>query len=311
MRDLQSAEQHCASLQSELDAAQAEFRKYQAMKAVEVRLLEQRVLQQLTSSGGAIGNGNGSKRAGKASMTGRPAAEVGTAGDTQPTTLADLEAACSQEGIAAALREARLERLQREQLEAALAAAQAAGEQLGARARAAEQELAAQRSQLLGEARAAREHAERLTAELTDCQQALKLAKSEGSRRLKELQALQRQAAEACENGGTNGTAAMRLEAEHAARSAAEVQLREARQALARKAALIRDLRAKVGGAVCGMVKLCCSGVVLRSESWLSLWLNVHAGLRSTKPALVCICLTTGGQLGASACSAGPCPAAG
>ncbi|PRW61371.1 leucine-rich repeat containing [Chlorella sorokiniana] len=247
LRDLEAAEQQCAGLQSELETARSEFKRYQAMKAVEVRLLEQRVLQQLGNSGGGNGSGGNGKRAGKPSTASRPTAEAGGGGDGQPATLADLEAACGQEGIAAALREARLERLQREQLEADLAAAQAAGQQLGARARAAEQEMAAQRSQLLGEARAARERAERLAAELADCQQALKLAKGEGSRRLKELQALQRQAAEACENGGANGgVAAARLEAEHAAREAAEAQLREARQGLARKASLIRDLRAKV-----------------------------------------------------------------
>lgn len=253
LRDLETAEQQCAGLQGELEAVHAEFKRYQAMKGVEVRMLEQRVLQQLgSSSGSGGGSGSGSsKRGGKPNTAGRPAADVGAAANEQPISLADLEAACGQEGIAAALREARLERLQREQLEAELAAAHAAGQQLGARARAAEQLLVAQRSQLAGEARAARERAERLAAELADCQQALKLAKSEGSRRLKELQALQRQAAEACENGGANGVAAARLESEHAAREAAEAQLREARQSLARKAALIRDLRAKVGW-VCG-----------------------------------------------------------
>ena len=93
-----------------------------------------------------------------------------------------------------------------------------------------------------------RERTEQLTAELADCQQALQLAKSEGSRRLKELQALQRQAA-ASENGdgGANGAAAAaQLAGEQRAREAAEAALREERQGLARKAALIKDLKAMV-----------------------------------------------------------------
>lgn len=79
-------------------------------------------------------------------------------------------------------------------------------------------------------------------AELQDCQQALRLAKAESGRRLKELQLLQRQAA-ADEGAGTEAA----LQAEQQARQAAEAQLREARQGLARKAALVKELRAKVG----------------------------------------------------------------
>lgn len=244
LHDLETAEQQCGGLRGELEAVRSEFQQYQAMKAVEVRLLEQRVLQQLrgggSGSGGAVNRKQSGKSGASASLDSAPSSR-------QPATVADLQAACRQEGIAAALREASLERLQREQLEADLATAQEAGQQLKARAREAEQELAAHRSRHAGEARQVRERAERLAAELADSQAALKLARSEGSRRLKELQVLQRQAAD--ENGGTNcANAAAQLEGERRAREAADSQLREARQELARKAALIRDLRAKVGG---------------------------------------------------------------
>lgn len=234
LADLEAAAQQCNDLQAQLDAVRAEFQRYQAVKAVEVRLLEQRVLRQLgPGSGGAGSSGNGAAQ-GRGSGPG--------AAGAAPAGLDDLEAATRDEAISAALREARLERLQRQQLEVDLAAARAAEEQVGqlrGKARAAEQELSAARSKLATE----RERAERLAAELADCQAALRLAKTEGGRRLKELQALQRAVA-GSENSGPN--AAALLEGEREARKAAEAQLREARQALARKAELIRDLRGKV-----------------------------------------------------------------
>ncbi|KAL4423912.1 hypothetical protein ABPG75_001213 [Micractinium tetrahymenae] len=234
LADLETAAQQCNDLQAQLDAVRSEFQRYQAVKAVEVRLLEQRVLRQL---GGSTASGSSGRAAGAGSGSTGPGESNAPA-----VSLDDLEAACRDDGIAAALREARLERLQRQQLEGDLTAARAAEEQLAqlrSKARAAEQELAAARSRHAAE----RERAERSAAELADCQAALRLAKSEGSRRLKELQALQRAAAES-ENSGPN--AAAQLEGEQEARKAAEVQLREARQALARKAELIKDLRSKV-----------------------------------------------------------------
>ena len=254
LQDLEAAAQQCRGLEGEVEAVRSEFKRYQAMKAVEVRLLEQRVMQHITGRGSSGGGGSSSISGGKPG--GRPAggaATAGTAGtvtpqEQPPATVADLEAACRMEGIAAALREASLERLQQEQLEQQLTAAQADGEQLAARAKSAEHELAGSRSRQAAEAKSMRERTEQLTAELADCQQALQLAKSEGSRRLKELQALQRQAA-ASENGdgGANGAAAAaQLAGEQRAREAAEAALREARQGLARKAALIKDLKAKV-----------------------------------------------------------------
>lgn len=233
LADLEAAAQQCNTLQAQLDAVQAEFQRYQAVKAVEVRLLEQRVLRQLGASGV-------SSSSGPAQGSG-PAAG---AGDAPPASLDELEAATRDEAIAAALREARLERLQRQRLEGDLAAARAAEEQVGqlhSKARAAEQELAAARSRHAAE----RERAERLSAELADCQAALRLDKTEGALRLKELQGLRRAVADS-ENSRPN--AAALLEGEQEARKAAEAQLREARQALARKAELVKDLRSKVMG---------------------------------------------------------------
>lgn len=253
LQDLEAAAQQCRGLEGEVEAVRSEFKRYQAVKAVEVRLLEQRVMQHITgrgSSGGASSSISGGKPGGRPAGGAATAVAAGTVTPQEqpPVTVADLEAACRMEGIAAALREASLERLQREQLEQQLTAAQADGEQLAARAKSAEHELAGSRSRQAAEAKSMRERTDQLTAELVDCQQALQLAKSEGSRRLKELQALQRQAA-ASENGdgGANGAAAAaQLAGEQRAREAAEAALREARQGLARKAALIKDLKAKV-----------------------------------------------------------------
>jgi hypothetical protein len=268
LQDLEAAAQQCRGLEGEVEAVHSEFKRYQAMKAVEVRLLEQRVMQHITgrgNSGGGNSSSSGGKPGGLPAGAGSGAAAVAGAGavaaqqEQQPVTVGDLEAACRMEGIAAALREASLERLQREHLEQQLAAAQAAGEQLAARAKAAEHELAGSRSRQAAEAKSVQERTEQLTAELADCQQALQLAKSEGSRRLKELQALQRHAA-ASENGGGGAdgvAAAAQLAGEQQGREAAEAALREARQGLARKAALIKDLKAKVSRCLLRTVVAC------------------------------------------------------
>lgn len=142
-------------MQAQLDAVRAEFQRYQAMKSVEVQLLEQRVLRQLRGSTSATNSGTGACSADAGAATAGAAA----AASTQPITVADLEAACCHDGIAAALREARLERLQRQQLEQELATAQQAAEQ-----------LAAAKSRQGAEARGTRERAERLAAELSECQ---------------------------------------------------------------------------------------------------------------------------------------------
>jgi hypothetical protein len=81
-------------------------------------------------------------------------------------------------------------------------------------------------------------------AELGECQQALRTAKAESGRRLKELTALQQQVADE----GGRAAAGAALEEERRTREAAEAQLREARQGLARKVAMVKELRSKVGG---------------------------------------------------------------
>ena len=155
---------------------------------------------------------------------------------------ADLEAA-----LVKFERETSSERLQRGKLEQELAAAQQTVKQLHVRAKAAEQDAATAKGQQAAEAGVLRERTEHLRAELAECQEALQLAKAESGRRLKDLQALQRRAA-ANENSGINGTAAVAaLEKERQCREAAEAQLREARQTLARKSALASGLRSKIG----------------------------------------------------------------
>ncbi|GAB4814836.1 hypothetical protein N2152v2_001882 [Parachlorella kessleri] len=256
LQDITNAENQCSQLQTELVSTKTEFKRYQALKAVEVKLLEQRVLHLMRLS---------TARADNASPPGRIKAGVqeplsshkgGDSGVQQAalanqlydpdggplTAVSEIQAVCSSDGIAAALREAQLERMQREQIEKETAAMREAADQLRSRVKAAENELAILKSRLGAEAKLAKERAEALQVELGNCQQALKQAKSEGARRLRELTALQRQA----EEGSRAAVPEAALEHERRSRETAEAQLREARQAVTRKTGLVKELRAKV-----------------------------------------------------------------
>ena len=79
-------------------------------------------------------------------------------------------------------------------------------------------------------------------AELSRAQEALRAARSESARRLRELQQLQGQQVILA---GAPGLA-RQLEAEAVAREAAEGKLRDARASLARHKQLIQELRSKV-----------------------------------------------------------------
>lgn len=189
LQDITNAEAQCGQLTAELSAVRTEFKRYQALKAVEIKLLEQRVLHLMRAGGGAAaagGSGGTSPpgRGGAAQQRQQPAATAalpaagteltaegpaaagGSGALLAPgaaiTSVSEIQAVCSSDGIAAALREANLERLQREQVEQQAAATREAAEQLRGRLKAAESELATLRSRLGGEAKAARERAERL-----------------------------------------------------------------------------------------------------------------------------------------------------
>ena len=79
-------------------------------------------------------------------------------------------------------------------------------------------------------------------AELSRAQEALRAARSESARRLRELQQLQGQQVSLAGGPGL----AQQLEAEAVAREAAEGKLRDARASLARDKQLIQELRSKV-----------------------------------------------------------------
>ncbi len=81
--------------------------------------------------------------------------------------------------------------------------------------------------------------------ELAGAQEALKAARSESARRLRELQALHSGGYGAQAPGGAAAAAAA-LAAETAAREAAEAKLREVKAAHARKKQLVTDLRKRV-----------------------------------------------------------------
>ena len=80
-------------------------------------------------------------------------------------------------------------------------------------------------------------------AELSKAQEALKAARSESTRRLRELQQLQSQQAAAAADSGLKH----QLEAETAAKEAAQEKLRDSRASLARHKQLVSELRCKVG----------------------------------------------------------------
>lgn len=84
-----------------------------------------------------------------------------------------------------------------------------------------------------------------MQGELAGAQEALKAARSESARRLRELQALQSGGGGAQAHGGAAAAAAV-LAAETAAREAAEAKLREVKAAHARKKQLVTDLRKRV-----------------------------------------------------------------
>ena len=78
--------------------------------------------------------------------------------------------------------------------------------------------------------------------ELSRAQEALKAARSESARRLRELQQLQSQQVAAAVDSGLS----QQLGAETAAREGAEGKLRDTRASLARQKQLVSDLRSKV-----------------------------------------------------------------
>lgn len=81
-----------------------------------------------------------------------------------------------------------------------------------------------------------------LQSELHECQQALRVARVESSRRLKDLQALQKQVSE----GEGRDIPEEVLEEERQQREAAQAQLREVKQALNKKNTMVKELRYKV-----------------------------------------------------------------
>lgn len=83
-----------------------------------------------------------------------------------------------------------------------------------------------------------------MQGELASAQEALKAARTESTRRLRELQSLQGAASGAPPGGAAAAAAA--LATETAAREAAEGKLREVKAALVRKKQLVTDLRKRV-----------------------------------------------------------------
>ena len=90
-----------------------------------------------------------------------------------------------------------------------------------------------------------------LQADLSRAQEALRVVRTESARRLRDLQQLQGLQA----SHAPHPALTQQLDAEVAAREAAEAKLREARASLARHKQLVSDLRKRVSACAAGMYR--------------------------------------------------------
>ncbi|BDA46361.1 hypothetical protein COCOBI_08-4530 [Coccomyxa sp. Obi] len=248
----------------ELESLRQQFRAYQAVKAGEVAGLEARLRVALSQPAGP-------GRPWKAAASADPGRLINTgsrqpqssgrrhlAHDVRPSegvaeacgAAAEVANAVQREAVAAAEREADLERLQRQAAEAAAAEARETAEKLREKLQAAQRELRSVQDRLAAATAERRQQPAadflKLQGELASAQEALKAARSESSRRLRELQAVQAGGSGSQPSGGTGAGNAAALAAETAAREAAEAKLRELKAAHARKKQLVVDLRKRV-----------------------------------------------------------------
>ncbi|CAL8462495.1 g2028 [Coccomyxa elongata] len=248
----------------ELESMRQQFRAYQAVKTGEVAGLEARLRVTLSQPAGLGQPWKAAAAAGPGRPTNTSSRQPQSSGRRQPAhdvrpsegvaeacgAAAEVASAVQREAVAAAEREADLERLQRQAAEAAAAEARETAEKLREKLQAAQRELRSVQDRLVAATAERRQQPAadflKLQGQLASAQEALKAARSESSRRLRELQALQAGGSVSQSSGGTGAANAAALAAETAAREAAEAKLREVKAAHTRKKQLVVDLRKRV-----------------------------------------------------------------
>lgn len=147
---LREYERRCARLKAERDAVHAEFTKFRDLKKAEIQLLESRL--------GLLDN--------HSNPSAQEQRDVRVA-----SAEGEIAAACKTDGVAAALREAKLERAHRHDVQQALAVAEAAEKKARVANKAAEEEIASLRQRLNGIIIAAERENARLSLQLEESQQ--------------------------------------------------------------------------------------------------------------------------------------------
>eukprot|EP00891_Asterochloris_glomerata_P000304 jgi/Astpho2/304/Aster-02189 len=186
---------------------------------------------------------------------------IGSGDPTTFTSASEVGCVLESEAVAAAVREADFERMQRESCEAALARSQEAADKLRLKLKAcqhpwkqtstaagppardlrAAQEVAVSTAAQAAERQTSREDVATLREQLAAAQEAARMAKADSARRHKQLQALQQQGSES-----PHLVANAAFLAEKAAKEAAEQKLATLRRTLTHKEQLLKDVRAKL-----------------------------------------------------------------
>lgn len=152
-RALEEAQRTCGQLRNERDAVHAEFIKYRQIKTAEVQLLEQRlgIFSKLHQAEGDNVDGSNIGEVANDYLEGQ--AGLGPASFSDEVKIAtaagQIAGACRADAVAAALREAKLERSHRLQLQESLATTQAAEKRAVVAAKAVEKEVASLRRRLV------------------------------------------------------------------------------------------------------------------------------------------------------------------
>ncbi len=139
-RAVEDAQRICAQLRNERDAVHAEFIRYRDIKTAELQLLEQRLGIFSTK----IADDNDNNALDGHTGSGSFSEEVKIA-----TAVGQIAGACRADAVAAALREAKLERSHRIQLQESLSSTQAAEKRAVAASKAAEKEVVLLRQRLI------------------------------------------------------------------------------------------------------------------------------------------------------------------
>ncbi|KAG7673984.1 hypothetical protein NADE_004328 [Nannochloris sp. 'desiccata'] len=152
-RALEEAQRLCGQLRNERDAVHAEFTKYRQIKTAEVQLLEQRlgIFSKLNEADGDNVDGSNTGEDANAFKEGQ--AGLGPASFSEEVKIASaagqIAGACRADAVAAALREAKLERSHRLQLQNSLTSAHAAEKRAAVATKAAEKEVTLLRQRLV------------------------------------------------------------------------------------------------------------------------------------------------------------------